>query len=182
MMFKAIWTIIGVVVILVIVVMVLFTASVGYVCVEQVNKKKVEVKEAALRAEQEIKEAAARAKMKESQELFDLFHAIGQVESGGNVKAYNRKKKAAGIVQIRPICVADCNRIVQSERWSLSDRYDPSRSFEMFKVYTTHYKNHYGLTGQQAAARIWYGGPRGWKKKSTLRYWAKVKKELEAGR
>ena len=28
-------------------------------------------------------------------------------------------------------------------------------------------------------ARIWNGGPDGWKKRSTLKYWKKVKKELK---
>ena len=113
-----------------------------------------------------------------SQETLDLFQAVGEFESNSNPLAYNEKEKAAGIVQIRPICVVDCNRIVGYERWSLDDRYDPVASFEMFKTYTAYYTNHYNLTGQEAAARIWNGGPTGWRKESTKPYWEKVKKEL----
>lgn len=114
-----------------------------------------------------------------SQELFDLFRAVAVIESNSNPLAYYEKEKAAGIVQIRPICVVDCNRIVGYERWSLDDRYDPVASFEMFKTYTAHYTAHYNLSGPEPAARIWNGGPLGWRKESTKPYWKKVKKELE---
>ena len=112
-------------------------------------------------------------------ELFRLYSAIATVESENNPNAFNPKENAAGLLQIRPICVVDCNRISKSERWSLSDRYSPAASFKMFKLYVTYYQEHYDLSGPESAARIWNGGPRGWEKESTLPYWKKVKKELE---
>lgn len=132
----------------------------------------------------EKREAEKRARLIEdkSSDLLKLFKAVCTVESENDPLAYNVKEKAAGIAQITPICVVDCNRIVQSKRWNLDDRYDPSRSFEMFKVYTTHYMAYYNLSGPEAAARIWCGGPTGWREESTKPYWEKVKRELEDAR
>ncbi len=104
-----------------------------------------------------------------------LFRRICLVESGDRLDAYNPAERAAGPAQIRPICVEDCNRIVGYERWTLADRYDRAESFAMFKTYTGHYQAHYNLSSPESAARIWNGGPTGWKKKSTEKYWRKVK-------
>ncbi len=109
-----------------------------------------------------------------SLQFLELFLAVAAVESGDNIMAYNEKEDAAGVLQIRPICLVDCNRIVGYERWGLFDRYIPSASFEMFSVYTHYYMNHYDLSGPESAARIWNGGPRGWEKESTLAYWKRV--------
>ena len=110
-----------------------------------------------------IDRRAIRMHIKEDKanELFRLYSAIAAVESENNPNAFNPKENAAGLLQIRPICVVDCNRIVGFERWSLSDRYSPAASFEMFKLYVTYYQEHYDLSGPESAARIWNGGPRG---------------------
>ncbi len=112
----------------------------------------------------------------------DLWKAICTVESSNNPYAYNSKENAAGIAQITPICVVDCNRIIGYEKWTLADRYDPKASHEMFKLYTAYYKRYYGLKSDEAAARIWNGGPTGWKKRATHKYWRKVSRELRTTR
>ena len=107
-----------------------------------------------------------------------LWQAVCAVESGGNPMAYNAKEQAAGIAQIRPICLRDCNRIVGYTRWTLADRYNPIKARAMFETYTGHYMKHYGLTGNEAAARTWNGGPTGWRKQGTLKYWRKVQEYI----
>jgi hypothetical protein len=58
-----------------------------------------------------------------------LWHAIVMEESKGNPVAYNREEQAAGIVQIRPICLEDVNRISHSRglglEFTLADRFSP---------------------------------------------------------
>ena len=44
----------------------------------------------------------------------------------------------------------------------------------MFFFYTGHYMAAYGVKGDEARARIWNGGPQGYRKKATLKYWKKV--------
>ena len=53
------------------------------------------------------------------------------------------------------------------------------KSKEMFFFYTDHYMKAYGLEGPEARARIWNGGPRGYRKESTEQYWEKVKEAME---
>lgn len=52
-----------------------------------------------------------------------LIEAIIWRESGGNNKAVNRKTNAVGCMQIRPIYLKQCNKIVGYEKYKLSDRY-----------------------------------------------------------
>lgn len=107
-----------------------------------------------------------------------LFRAVSIVESGGNPQAYNRKEDAAGIVQIRMVCLRDCNRIVGRERWASKDRFNLRHSRTMFGVYLRHWLRRRGLSSYQAAARIWNGGPKGYQKKSTWPYWQRVQSQL----
>lgn len=107
-----------------------------------------------------------------------LWRAICWQESRNNPSAYNPAEQAAGIAQIRPICLRDCNRIVGYKRWTLADRYSPTKAREMFEVYTGHYMRHYRLDGPEAAARIWNAGPRGWEKECSVAYWRNIQRQL----
>ena len=104
-----------------------------------------------------------------------LLLAIACVESDCNPQAYNEAEDAAGILQIRPIMVEDCNRIVGEERWKPEDRYDIIQSYEMAIIYLNNYC--FGMSLEEMA-RCWNGGPSGYKKNATLAYWHKVEKEL----
>jgi hypothetical protein len=104
-------------------------------------------------------------------ELALTILSVIQVESGGDPCAYNPAEDAAGILQIRPIMVADCNRILRREEFSLADRWAIRRSVEMFAVYSLHY---WPKGGPEQWARGWNGGPRGPQKDCTLRYWQRV--------
>ena len=107
-----------------------------------------------------------------------LLPAIEQVESGGKSDAVGDGGKAVGILQIHPIMVEDCNRIVGEKRFTLADRLDPAKSREMFRIYS----DHYAKGNTEKAARNWNGGPNGHKKSATLAYWSKVKAAMGGGK
>jgi hypothetical protein len=104
----------------------------------------------------------------------EIWPAICYVESRGNPTAWNAAESAAGIAQIRPVVVADCNRILGQTRFTLASRWDPREARAMFDLYTGHYSRGYAGDRAEIAARIWNGGPRGPRKPSTARYWAAV--------
>ena len=112
--------------------------------------------------------------------IMTLVDALILVESGGNPLAYNKKERACGCLQIRPIMLREVNRILRKQkadrRFSLEDRWDCGSSEEMFYIWRSY---HHEDSSDEVIARCWNGGPRGWKKKSTQHYWAKVKKLWE---
>ena len=69
----------------------------------------------------------------------ELINAIAFVESTNNPKA--RNGQSVGLLQITPIYVAECNRILGEERYTLRDREDSVKSIEMFKIYTQYHSN-----------------------------------------
>jgi hypothetical protein len=109
--------------------------------------------------------------------------ALIQVESSGRDHAVGDNGRAVGCLQIHPILVADVNGILarrgSSTRFTLADRFDRQQSVAMLEVYLDHYGRRLGRKPtEQDLARIWNGGPAGWKRSSTLRYWAKVSSKL----
>lgn len=66
--------------------------------------------------------------------LWLLASAIGEVESGYDDAAYNEKEDAAGWLQIRPIMVAEANRLLGYEVFNAADRYDAEMSYLIFTV------------------------------------------------
>jgi soluble lytic murein transglycosylase-like protein len=103
-----------------------------------------------------------------------LWEAVCRVESGGNPRAIGDGGKAAGIAQIWAITVKDINRFAGT-RYTLSDRFDPVKSKEMFNLYVEHYGKGRSL---QYKARLWNGGPGGNSKTATIAYWKKIQKHL----
>ena len=103
-----------------------------------------------------------------------------QVESNGNDKAHNLSEDAVGCLQIRPIMVREVNRILKRQgedyRFKMKDRWDRERSLEMFWVWKDY---HHPNSTNEVIARNWNGGPNGYKKKSTEKYWEKVNRCLE---
>jgi len=101
--------------------------------------------------------------------------AIETVESGGDPKAWKKDEDARGIIQIRPIYVADANRILGVERFKHDDAFDPVKAWQMFEVVTSHYIRAYGYGDTfEVRCRIHNGGGKGPTRKSTLGYWRKV--------
>ena len=113
--------------------------------------------------------------------LLTLLSAIHMVESEGGKTSKNE-------LQITDICIRDVNRIVRDAggdwQYKTSDKYDLVKSRGIALIYLCHYGNVYKRkTGKEPTAevyaRIYNGGPDGWKKKSTEAYWKKVSKKQE---
>ena len=104
-----------------------------------------------------------------------LLNAVMAVESNFDSMAYNEKENAAGVLQIRPIMVREVNRLLGEEKYTLKDRWNKTKSIEMFNVIRSHTKN----ATNQKIARNWNGGCNGHKKQNTLKYWNKVKKQFK---
>ena len=108
----------------------------------------------------------------------NLVEAIIYVESRGDVNAHNISENAVGCLQIRPILVREVNRLLAKNDilkvYTLNDRWSKVKSIEMFNVIKEHTTN----PTNEKLARNWNGGPNGYKKPSTLKYWYKVKQHL----
>jgi len=109
--------------------------------------------------------------------------AVCRVESDFDLAAYNPREQAAGIAQIRPICLVDANRIVcrlggPVRTWTMADRYDPAKARAIFVTYVTYYAR--DNQSPEAWARIWNGGPGGMTKPATLDYWRRVRAAMGA--
>jgi len=117
-------------------------------------------------------------------EQFDwnpVMDAIIQVESKGNSKAHNKNGDCAGILQITPVLVKQCNAWLKAKkskkRYTLSDRYNVKKSKEMFIMTQKHYNKSNNV---ERAIRIWNGGP-GYTVKGTNEYYKKVMKYYKGG-
>lgn len=113
-----------------------------------------------------------------------LISALIKVESGGDDGAIGDKQlknKAYGCLQVRQPCVDDVNRVCGTN-YRAEDCLD-NRELSLWiynrymEIYATAERLGRDVTLEDKA-RIWNGGPNGHKKKSTKRYWTKVKKYL----
>ena len=106
-----------------------------------------------------------------------VMEAIIQVESEGNPKA--RSGNSVGVMQITPVLVAECNKILKrknsKKRYKLSDRFSISKSKEMFLLMQSVYNP---LNSIEQAIRAWNGGNH-YNVKKTQRYFEKVMKLLK---
>lgn len=116
-----------------------------------------------------------------------LISAIRAVESANGLDP----RCAGNELQITRICVEDANRISalsgSAVRWTPDDRLDRRRSEEIAVAYLSYWGDRYRVrTGmeptEETYARIWNGGPDGWMKPQTARYWSKVKSKLKTGK
>lgn len=109
-----------------------------------------------------------------------LINAIIKVESNDNVNAIGDNGKAVGCMQIWKVVVDDVNK-VSKLKYNYNDRFNKEKSIEIFKLYINKYATakRLGRTPtDEDMARIWNGGPNGFKKAGTKHYWLKVKAEL----
>lgn len=67
-----------------------------------------------------------------------FISAIMTVESNGNPNAIGSADDV-GLLQITPIIVEDCNRILGVEAFCLQDRYNAEKSVDMFNIIQEHY-------------------------------------------
>lgn len=95
---------------------------------------------------------------------WEIFtQALIWVESKGDSKAVGSKDDT-GVLQITPILLQDCNRILKTERFTLEDRLDSLKSVEMFNIIQDHYNPQHDY---HLALKIWNG-------KAPLSYHRKV--------
>lgn len=101
-----------------------------------------------------------------------VMDAIIYVESGGDAKAM--KGNSVGVMQITPVLVSECNRILKrrksSKRFKLSDRLSISKSKEMFLIFQSAYNP---MNSIEKAIRSWNAGPH-YSVKQTQQYFKKV--------
>jgi len=106
-----------------------------------------------------------------------LWWAVCEHESGGRPWGSVPRGAAGeeGRAQIRPIMIEDANRIAETlglgERFTLADRFDPAKARRVFDLFLGWYAYAYKQAGPEAFARMWNGGPRGYRKASTVTYW-----------
>lgn len=128
---------------------------------------------------------ASEARAVTPAELDRLIPALVKVESAGNPRAVGDKDalgrpRALGCLQIWSVVVQDVNR-VHGTRYVHADAFDPAKAERICRLYLAIYctPRRLGRTPTlEDAARIWNGGPSGWKKNSTKSYWQKVSRAL----
>ncbi len=107
------------------------------------------------------------------------MNAIIEVESGGNAKAVDKSGKSCGIMQITPVMVNECNRILElrksKKRFSLDDRFSASKSKEMFLLFQSFYNPKNDV---EQAIRSWNGGIN-YTRRATQRYYEKVMSKMK---
>lgn len=117
--------------------------------------------------------------------LNELINALIEVESGGDDGAIgdrHLKHMAYGCLQIRKPCVDDVNRVHGTDYRSEDCLYNRELSVWICERYIALYATEKRLGRKptdEDRARIWNGGPNGYKKKSTENYWLKVKKQMK---
>ena len=108
--------------------------------------------------------------------------ALIMQESGGNNLAIGDNGAAHGPLQIHKCCVDDVNKYRKAQGWKQykfpSDCYDRKKSESILTTYLHLYANEKRLGREPTVedyARIWNGGPNGYKRKATVKYWEKLK-------
>jgi hypothetical protein len=121
------------------------------------------------------------AKASEPLNLDRLIPALEKVESNGNPDAIGDNGKAFGILQIWEVVIIDVNR-AKGTAYTHADAFDPAKAREICRAYLSIYATERRLGRKptmEDAARIWNGGPNGYKKDATNKYWQKVAKALK---
>ena len=125
--------------------------------------------------------ASAGTKGKQSSR-FDwnpVIDAIIEVESEGKADAVDKSGKSCGIMQITPILVEECNRILElknnGKRYTMKDRFSVRKSKEMFVLYQSFYNPKNNV---EQAIRSWNGGM-GYTKRGTQKYFEKVMSKMK---
>jgi hypothetical protein len=114
----------------------------------------------------------------------ELIQALITVESNGNDNAHgdlHLKAQAYGCLQIRqPVC-DDVNRKLGTHYQAEEMLGQRELSVKICKIYIDIYATAKRLGHEptnEDMARIWNGGPQGWKRSSTVAYWEKVRAKL----
>ena len=126
-------------------------------------------------------------KIEASVTITDVIYAIEEVESNRNPHAINTQENALGCLQIRPIMIADYNRITK-ENLSHDVAYNRSMAYIIASTIFNQYIKGIDAPNAKHLAFIWNGGGSAWKRvdnpkkdrkqKMLDSYWKKVKLHL----
>ncbi len=119
--------------------------------------------------------------MNESISIIQLVLALIAVESSGIDNEIGDDGKAFGCLQLHAAYVEDASEYRAGANWTHEDAFDRITSIKIFAAYMERYATPERLGRKVTAediARIHNGGPNGWKKESTEKYWYKVEAEL----
>ena len=119
--------------------------------------------------------------------ITDVIYAIEEVESNRNPHAINTQENALGCLQIRPIMIADYNRIT-GENLAHDVAYNRSMAYIIASTIFNHYMKGIENPNAKHLAFIWNGGGGAWRRVDSPRsdskqfnlevYWEKVKSHL----
>ena len=110
-----------------------------------------------------------------------LLAALVAVESSGNPNAIGDNGLAYGCLQLHAAYVQDAAEYARQD-WVHEDAFDPETAKQIVRAYMARYATKKRLGREPTysdLARIHNGGPQGFKKTATDKYWQKVKKKLE---
>lgn len=113
--------------------------------------------------------------------MIRLLLALIAVESGGNNDAVGDHGTALGCLQIHMGVIKDVNRI-SGDRFRHRDAFDRFRALRIATIYLGYYASPQRLGHEptfEDMARIWKGGPQGWRDPRTRTYWRHVKNILD---
>jgi hypothetical protein len=114
--------------------------------------------------------------------LMQIILAIIAVESGGNDYAVGDSGKSYGCMQMTQAYVQDAADFANVD-WVHKDAFDRDKSIDIFLAYMSRYATPERLgrpVTSQDIVRIHNGGPNGYKKQATEKYWIKIKTLLDA--
>ena len=126
-------------------------------------------------------------KVEASVTVTDVIYAIEKVESNRDPYAINKQENALGCLQIRPIMIADYNRIT-GEDLAHDVAYNRSMAYIIASTIFNHYMKGTENPNAKHLAFIWNGGGSAWKRvdnpkndqkqKNLDSYWEKVSLHL----
>jgi len=119
--------------------------------------------------------------------ITDVISAIEEVESNRDPYAINKQENALGCLQIRPIMIADYNRITNQD-FAHDIAYNRAMAYIIASTIFNHYMKGIDKPNAKHLAFIWNGGGGAWRrvdspisdsKQFNLEvYWEKVKSHL----
>lgn len=109
-----------------------------------------------------------------------LLAALIMVESSGRDHVVGDGGHARGPLQIHAAVIRDVNRIhgTHYTHQQMTNRADACRVCTLYlSTYATRERLGHTPTDEDRA-RIWNGGPEGWRRPTTLGYWSRVRRRL----
>ena len=101
-----------------------------------------------------------------------IFNKIAFIESNNNPNVIGDNGTSFGIVQIQKSVIKDVN-YYWGTSFKHSEAFSKERSKRIFKLYLLSLIERQGIRTEEQIVRCWNGGPEGFKKSSTDKYWEK---------